>query len=147
MTLSWKQVKVHVRTSLIVVVAVVIAIVLFKNRNNTVSFWFFGLTDPEKKINVVHLIVSTAAATRLSWWVFSLGWGIWSDMKDLRVEQAKEREKLATQSREARLSEMERRIDNREDQHNDPDVETTATENVDKPANTDVENTDSPRQQ
>ncbi len=141
MTFSWKQVKVHARTTLIVVVTLVIAIVLFKNRNNTVSFWFFGLTDPENKINVVHLIISTAAATRLSWWVFSLGWGIWSDMKALRIEQAKERERLATQSREARLSEMERRIGNRVDQHNDPDVETTATETAD----TDVENTDSPR--
>jgi len=145
MTLSWKQVKVHVRTTLVVVVVVAIATVLFKNRNNTVSFWFFGLTDQDKQINVVHLIVSTAAATRLAWWVFSLGWGIWSDMKELRVEQAKERERLATQSREARLSDMERRIDDRDDQQNDPNIETVAT--TDAVADMDVENNDSPQPQ
>ncbi len=143
MIVTWKQVKVHARTTLVVIVALAIGIVLFQNRNNTVKFWFFGFTDPEKQINVVHLIVSTAAATRLAWWVFSLGRGIWSDMKDLRIEQVKQREKLAVQSREQRLSNMERRIDEKADEQNEPDADSDTLEDATK--DTDVENSDSPQ--
>ncbi len=135
MIISWKQVKVHLRTSLVVMVAFAIAMVLFMNRNNTVSFWFFGLTDTDKKINVVGVIVSTAAATRLAWWVFSLGWGIWRDMKELQVEQQKEREQQANQVRENRLSDMERRIDDKVDQLNESGTQ----------ADTDEEKTDLPQ--
>ncbi|MBI4718023.1 MAG: hypothetical protein HY763_09485 [Planctomycetes bacterium] len=90
MRLAWKRFRVYVRGIAVVAAALAVAVVLFQNRANEVSFWFFGLTDETRKINVVWLILSTAAATRLMWWVFALGWGLWRDWREVkRLEAAR----------------------------------------------------------
>ena len=90
MTLALKRLKVYVRSTLIVVVAVAIALVLFKNRDNEVSFWFFGIADESRPLNVIWLMLCTAVGTLVSWWVFSFAWGLFRDMREVKRQQAVE---------------------------------------------------------
>ena len=111
MSLAWKRWKVYVRVVLIGLVAVAIAAMLVMNRAYVVSFWFFGLTDTSREINVVWLMIFTAVGTLISWWVFSFGWGLWRDMRDMRRTGAAEKATRALAEREAELAARERRID------------------------------------
>jgi uncharacterized membrane-anchored protein len=110
-SLAIKRFKVYVRVTLIVVVAVAIGLVLFKNRDNEVSFWFFGVTEDGTQINVVWLMLCTAVGTLLSWWVFSFGWGLWRDPREVKRQQAVDRATKELAKREAELDERDRRID------------------------------------
>jgi len=110
-SLAIKRFKVYVRVTLIVVVAVAIGLVLFKNRDNEVSFWFFGVTEDGTQINVVWLMLCTAVGTLLSWWVFSFGWGLWRDLREVKRRQAMDRATKELAKREAELDERNRRID------------------------------------
>lgn len=111
MSLAIKRFKVYVRVTLIVVVAVAIGLVLFKNRDNEVSFWFFGVTEDGTQINVVWLMLCTAVGALLSWWVFSFGWGLWRDLREVKRRQAMDRATKELAKREAELDERDRRID------------------------------------
>ena len=111
MSLAIKRFKVYVRVTLIVVVAVAIGLVLFKNRDNEVSFWFFGLTEDNAQINIVWLMLCTAVGSLLSWWVLSFGWGLWRDLREVKRRQAMDRVTKELAKREAELDERDRRID------------------------------------
>lgn len=82
MSVAFKQLRVYVRASIVVAVLVAVVLVLFMNRGHTVSLWFFGLTDTNKPVNVVWLMLCTAASTLVSWWGLSLGWGLWRELKE-----------------------------------------------------------------
>ncbi len=108
-----RRFKVYVRCTLIATMAVAASLVLFMNRSNRVPVWFFGLTDSQKPTNVVWLIFSVVGATLWLRWVFSLGWGLWHDIRELKnrkefIEAAKKLE-----SRTSELEERERHIDDK----------------------------------
>ena len=111
MTLALKRLKVYVRSTLIVVVAVAIALVLFKNRDNEVSFWFFGLADESRPLNVIWLMLCTAVGTLVSWWVFSFAWGLLRDMREVKRQQAMDQVTKELAKRQAEMDERDRRID------------------------------------
>ena len=113
MKLAFKRLKVYGRGGLIIAVLGVVGLVLLKNRGHTVAFWFFGLTDDERPVNVVWLILCTSAATLVSWWVLSLGWGLLRDMREVhRLRAISDVTKELTQ-RTTDLQERERRVDQR----------------------------------
>ncbi len=106
MSLAWKQVKVYLRLLLVVTVAAAVGLVLFKNRANEVPVWFFGLTDPAKKLNVVWLMLLTALATITTWRALAFARGLWKDLRELhRLEETKELERR----QELRTAELELR--------------------------------------
>jgi type VI protein secretion system component VasK len=111
MALAFKRIRVYFRLTLLGIVAVLVAVILIKNRNNAVAFWFFGLTNEQEKVNVVWLMVCTAAATLVVWWVLSLGWRLWRDMRELRRLEESKRVKDAQDKRERELQQREKRID------------------------------------
>ena len=110
MRLALRQFKVYLRLALVLAVIVVTAVVLFNNRNYSTPVWFFGLTDEKRPLNVVWLIIWTATATRTAQWVFSFGWGLWRDMRELKRVRATQQEKEAQEQRAAELDERERRL-------------------------------------
>lgn len=113
MKLAFKRLKVYGRGGLIVAVLGVVGLVLLKNRGHAVAFWFFGLTDDQRPVNVVWLILCTSAATLVSWWVLSLGWGLLRDMREVhRLRAISDANKELTQ-RATDLQERERRVDQR----------------------------------
>ncbi len=113
MKLAFKWLKLYGRGGLIVAVLGVVGLVLLKNRGHTVAFWFFGLTDDQRPVNVVWLILCTSAATLVSWWVLSLGWGLVRDMREVhRLRAISNANKELTQ-RATDLQERERRVDER----------------------------------
>ena len=111
MSVAFRQLGVYVRGAIVLVVAAAIGLVLFKNRGNEVSFWFFGVTEDGTQINVVWLMLCTAVGALLSWWVFSFGWGLWRDLREVKRQQAMDRVTKELAQREAELDERDRRID------------------------------------
>ncbi len=111
MRLAFQRIKVYVRLASIILLAAAIATVLIVNRRNEVSVWFFWLTDQNVKINVVWLMLCTAAGSLLSWWVFSLSWSLWRDMKDVARREAAAKQEEAIRKREAEVAERERLVD------------------------------------
>jgi|GEM_PF-798349 len=106
MNLALRRVKVYAQVALVLVLLCAIAWVLFKNRKNEVAFWFFGLTDPAKKYNVVWVLAWTASSTlgiaRLFWFAR----GLWRNFRELRrAEQVA----AATEAQKKRALDLEQR--------------------------------------
>ena len=113
MSLALKQFRVYFRVAVILAVVLAVGLLLFKNSDNKVVFWFFGLTDSEKPTNVVWLIAYTALLTLASWWTLSLARGLWRDLRAVeRSRNANQAGKILEQ-RAAELDERERRIDDK----------------------------------
>ena len=111
MSVAFKQLRVYVRSVFILTVTVAVGLVLFKNRNHEVSFWFLWLTDDAKPINVVWLILCTGVGTLVTWWAFSLGWGLWRDAREVKRLRAVDEAASKLDKRTTELDERERRID------------------------------------
>ena len=124
MSVAIKQIRVYVRGALVVLVALAIMLVLFKNRSHAVQFWFFGLTDGTKPINVVWLLLCTAVATLITWWIILLAWRLVREVRAIQRERAIAHVSTAIERRAAELDERERRIDKK--------VQKAITDNDDK---------------
>lgn len=81
MSLASGRFRVYGRLSLVLALVLAVGLVLFQNRANTVSFWFFGLIDETRRINVLWIILSTVAATRIFFWVIAVGRGLRRDLR------------------------------------------------------------------
>ena len=111
MSLAFTRVRVYLRVAVVVSVVCAIGLVLFKNRANAVTFWFFGITDVTKPVNVVWLIVWTASSTLLVTRVFWFARGIWREFRELKeLEVARATAEAQTQ-RAAELDERERKVE------------------------------------
>jgi hypothetical protein len=110
LNLAWKRLTVYLRLAVIVLVVGAIGIVLFQNKNYRVKFWFFGLVDETKDINVVWLIVSTAMLTRLLWSILAFCSKMWRDLREVRKQEAKRRAEEDMKRREADLIQREARL-------------------------------------
>ena len=111
MSLAFKRFKVYTKVVLVVIVALAIGTVFFKNRDHQVRFWFFGLVDDGAQINVVWLIVCTAVGAVFSWWVLLAALGTIKDLREVRREGEFEKREKAQQEKAQKLREQERRID------------------------------------
>ena len=111
MSLAFKRMKVYTKLALVVIVALAIGAVFFKNREHQVRFWFFGLVDYQTEVNVVWLILCTAAGAIVSWWVFLTALSMAKDVREVRREQAFQKRDKAQQDLAQKLREQERRID------------------------------------
>ena len=110
MNLALKKLKAYSKLGLVVAVALVIAVVVIKNRNHEVTFWFFH-TYPS--VNVLWLLVCTAAASVFSYWVFRTVFSLWRDMRALGREAQMREIETRQKERELELAEQERRIDDK----------------------------------
>lgn len=110
-SVAFRQLRVYVRLAVIVLVALAIGLVLFKNRAHRVEFWFFGLTDTARPINVIFLMVCTAAGTLATWWTLRLARGIWRDLREVERARDIDQANRVLHKRATELEERERRID------------------------------------
>lgn len=110
MSFVFRQFKVYARITVLVALALVIAMVVYKNKSNRVDVWFFHSYE---SINVVLLFVCTALGSIVSWWIVSASVGLWRDVREL--SRAAEQKKADQQQRElaAKLAETEKRIDDK----------------------------------
>lgn len=111
MSLALKQVKVYVRTAALAAVVIAVALVLFRNRHNTVAVWFFGLTDETKPVNVVWLLLSTASCTLVVTRVLSFGWGVLRELREVRRLEKEKQTEVQSKQRAADLEQREKRLD------------------------------------
>ena len=108
MSLVMKRIKVYAKLSLMVATALIVLLVIFKNRHNVVTIWFFKQYEA---VNVLWLMLCTAVATVLSWWVVFATVGVWRDMRDVNAADQKKRRDEDFQKRQEELVETEKRID------------------------------------
>jgi len=113
MNLAWRDVRAYVRFSIVAFAVFAVVLVLFKNRNNYVSFWFFGITDEAKPINVVWLVLSTSAVSLNIAWLTRMARGLIRDFRDMKQQAVKEAEERKQVERAAALDERERCIEER----------------------------------
>lgn len=111
MSLAFKRFKVYLRTLLSALVVVVVGLVLVMNRNHEVAVWFFWLTDPDETVNVVWVMLCTALATLVSWWVVSRGVTLLREVREVRRLQLAKASDERQKARAAELDERERRLD------------------------------------
>lgn len=104
MNLAWRRLKTYVRVSVIGIVFAALAIVLFMNRRNQVNFWFFGLTDATKPVNVLWIVLSTATVTRTITYAARFTRGLW------RVQSLEETEREHAR-REVELTERKKQLE------------------------------------
>jgi hypothetical protein len=102
------KIRLYARLTLFVALAVVIAMVVFKNRQHRVTIWFFATFE---SINVLWLMLCTAGASLVSWWILSTTRSVWRDMRELfRLQQVEQRD-ATLKKREDDIAEAEKRID------------------------------------
>ncbi len=108
MSLVLRRFKVYAKLVLLVALAVVIGLVIFFNRSHTVDVWFFA---SYQDINVVWLLICTAAGSILAWWIVTRSVNLWRDARELSREA--ERKKSEQQQREmaTKVAETEKRLD------------------------------------
>lgn len=111
MSVAFKQIKVYIKLTLFVMVALAIGAVLFKNRHHQVSVWFFGLTDPTQPVNVVWVMIWTSLAAVVSWWVFKAALSLIKDTRELQRERAIVRREQEQKEMAQKLRQQEQRID------------------------------------
>lgn len=108
MQLAFRKVRTYARLTLMVAVAVVVVLVLFKNRNHQATVWFFHKYE---NINVVWLLVITAAGSVVAAWLTRGVFQVIKEVKRIRTEEESERLLRDQATRAQELLEQEKRID------------------------------------
>ncbi len=111
MSLAIKQIKLYTKLTLVLIVALAIGTIFVKNRSHQVRFWFFGLIDDQQEVNVVWLILCTAAGSIFSWWVLLTGLSMIKDLREVRRQQELKELERAQQELAEELRKQEQRID------------------------------------
>lgn len=111
MSLAFRQVKVYLRLTLIILVAVAVIMVLWKNRHNEVGIWFFWLIEKDAKVNVVWLMLCTAVGTLIAYFTLHMVWALWREMKKAALDSALTERHQQQERRDRELLEREKRID------------------------------------
>ncbi|UCG32554.1 MAG: hypothetical protein JSU68_12930 [Phycisphaerales bacterium] len=108
MSLAFRKLHTYARLALMVAVAVVVALVLFKNRNHQATVWFFHKYED---INVVWLLVITGAGSVVAAWLTRGVFQVIKEVKRMRIEEESKRILRDQATRAQQLLEQERRID------------------------------------
>ena len=108
MSLAFKRIKVYARLILLCAVALVIGLVVLKNSGQEVTFWFFREYE---NVNILWLLLCTAAGSIVAFWVFKTVFSLWRDMREVSRQAAIQAEKEKQQQKANELAEQEKRID------------------------------------
>ena len=108
MSLAFRKLRTYARLTLMAAVAVVVVLVLFKNRNHRATVWFFHKYED---INVVWLLVITAAGSVMAAWLTRGVFQVIKEVKRIRTEEESKRILKDQATRAHELLEQEKRID------------------------------------
>jgi uncharacterized membrane protein len=103
-----RQFVVYLKVTLVVAVVLLVAVVVFNNRNYTTRFWP-GATAED--VPTLWLMLMTAAASISIFWVLMRVRGVYRELKVLHAQEAEEQRLKAHEQRSSDLEEQERRID------------------------------------
>ncbi len=108
MNLVIKRIKLYARLTLFVALVLVVAAVVFKNRNHQVTVWFFKTYE---SINVLWFMTCTAVGAMVSWWLLTTTFGVWRDMRDVHRATELKRTEDELRRRADDIAAAEKRID------------------------------------
>ena len=103
-----RKIKTYSKLGLIVAVALVIVLIIFKNYGRRVDVWFFG---DFRDVSILWLLLCTAAGSIVSYWVFRTVFSLWKEMRELGLESARRAAEEQQRRLAEELAEQERRID------------------------------------
>ena len=108
MSLAFKKLRVYARLILMGAVGLVVVLVLFKNRNNLATVWFF---HEYKDINVVWLLLITGIGSVVAAWLTRGVFRVMKEVRQIRQEEDSARLVREQEQRARDLVEQEKRID------------------------------------
>ena len=108
MGLAFRGIKVYSKFIAILIVAVVVLILVLKNKGNTADVWLFHRFE---EVNVLYLILVTAIGTVFLWWVIRRVFKVVRDVRDFRRHTRQKKLETDQQQRQQELADRERRID------------------------------------
>ena len=76
-----KKIKTYTRLCLVVVVALAVVLIIFKNHGRTANFWFF---QEFENVSVLWLIACTAVGSIVAYWVSLTLWSLWKDLREMQ---------------------------------------------------------------
>ena len=93
--------------TVMVAVALLCVILVWCNRGNVVTIWFFR---EYKDLNVLWLMASTASASIIVWRILSATTGVLKDMRELRRQDELRKHEEAQRELSRKLAEHEQRL-------------------------------------
>jgi hypothetical protein len=108
MALALKRIKVYGKLTLAGAAALVLILLVFKNRGNTVDVWFFHAYTG---VPVLLLVLVTAVAAVVAWWALGKIVALWWEMRQLRRDSRFERQANDQRRIADELADREKRID------------------------------------
>ena len=108
MNLAFRTIAVYGKLALIAAVGLVLALVVWMNRNNEVNFWFFREYE---KVNVLYIILIAALTAIVVYWIVARIRGILHQLRVVRSEKRKAEELAGQQRLASELAEREKRLD------------------------------------
>ena len=113
MNVAFKKTKLYVKLVLIIFVVITSAVVLLNNRANQATVWFF---KEYKNVNVLKLMLVTAVASIISFWILSTAFKLWKDWREVSLQVAHQQKEKQLEQRAEALNEQERRIGEKVDE-------------------------------
>ena len=99
---------VYLKVTLLVAVALLVVTVIFENRNYKTQFWPGATAE---QVPTLWLMLVTAAASVLIFWILMRIRGVYRDLKVLQAQKAEQQRLKSQEARGRELDEQERRID------------------------------------
>ena len=110
MSIAIKKAKLYFKLVLIVAVVMTAGLILLKNNKHQATVWFFKeYTD----VNVLSLMLMTAVASIISFWVLSKIFKVWSEWREISRLEAEQEKQGQLEERIKALDDRERRIDDK----------------------------------
>ena len=108
MPLAFRKLRVYARLTLMGAVGLLVVLVLFKNRNNQATVWFF---HDYEDINVVWLLVITGVGSVIAAWLTRGVLQVAKEVRRIRREEDSARLVQEQEQRARNLVDQEKRID------------------------------------
>jgi type VI protein secretion system component VasK len=108
MNLAFRRFAVYCRLALMGAVVVVLALIIWMNRENRVGFWLFG---PHEDVNVLYIILITAIVSVAVFWIVTRVRGVLRELQAVRAEKLRAADEAARQRQANEVAEREKRLD------------------------------------
>jgi amino acid transporter len=103
-----KQVVVYAKVMLLVVLAVLIGAIVFKNRAYRTEFWPWAV---QEEVPTLWLMLATSVMSIICFWIFTKVRSVFRDMAELSHSRKQEATRKEATRLKQELDEQERRID------------------------------------
>lgn len=115
---TFKQALVYTKVTIIFLILLGVAIVVFKNSGYKTNFWPYA---DQNQVPTLWLMLATSVVSICVFWLLTKMRRVWRELVEIRAEKAESRRMAAEELRRRQLDEQERRIDEKIQKALEPD--------------------------